>query len=92
MGTTGEYAGAVTAFGRELAGAGIGVVYGGGRVGLMGVLADAALDAGGEARSSLCPEVRARLRNCSRRGPGSNSACTANPSHCSTSPATGARC
>jgi hypothetical protein len=40
------------AFAREvgagLAGRGIGVVYGGGRVGLMGALADGALDAGGE--------------------------------------------
>ena len=36
------------AFGRELAGAGVGIVYGGAHVGLMGVLADAALAAGGE--------------------------------------------
>jgi uncharacterized protein (TIGR00730 family) len=36
------------AFGTALAGAGIGVVYGGGRVGLMGAVADAALEAGGE--------------------------------------------
>jgi len=34
--------------GSGLAGRGIGVVYGGGRVGLMGALADAALAAGGE--------------------------------------------
>ena len=34
--------------GRTLAGRGIGVVFGGGRVGLMGALADAALTAGGE--------------------------------------------
>jgi uncharacterized protein (TIGR00730 family) len=34
--------------GAALAGAGIGLVYGGGRVGLMGALADAALAAGGE--------------------------------------------
>ena len=34
--------------GRELANQGIGVVYGGGNVGLMGACADAALDAGGE--------------------------------------------
>ncbi|HEX2188631.1 MAG TPA: TIGR00730 family Rossman fold protein [Longimicrobiaceae bacterium] len=34
--------------GRLLAGRGIGLVYGGGRVGLMGALADAALEAGGE--------------------------------------------
>lgn len=36
------------ALGRTLAGRGLGVVYGGGRVGLMGALADAALGAGGE--------------------------------------------
>ena len=36
------------AVGRALAGRGIGVVYGGGRLGLMGAVADAALDAGGE--------------------------------------------
>ncbi|MET0248707.1 MAG: TIGR00730 family Rossman fold protein [Sphingobium sp.] len=34
--------------GRALAARGIGVVYGGGRLGLMGAVADAALDAGGE--------------------------------------------
>ncbi len=34
--------------GRALAGRGIGVVYGGGRVGLMGAVADGALEAGGE--------------------------------------------
>ena len=34
--------------GRDLAARGIGVVYGGGRLGLMGALADAALSAGGE--------------------------------------------
>ena len=34
--------------GTELARRGIGVVYGGGRLGLMGAVADAALDAGGE--------------------------------------------
>jgi uncharacterized protein (TIGR00730 family) len=36
------------ALGRELAGRGIGVVYGGGNVGLMGALADATMQAGGE--------------------------------------------
>jgi uncharacterized protein (TIGR00730 family) len=39
---------AATAFGTGLAEAGVGIVYGGGRVGLMGVVADAALAAGGE--------------------------------------------
>ena len=39
---------AAAAFAAELARAGVGIVYGGGHVGLMGVVADAALDAGGE--------------------------------------------
>ncbi len=42
------YADLAHAVGRGLAERGIGVVYGGGRVGLMGTLADAALQAGGE--------------------------------------------
>ncbi|MFP4011912.1 MAG: TIGR00730 family Rossman fold protein, partial [Spirochaetaceae bacterium] len=41
------YREAAAAFGRMLAGEGIDLVYGGGNVGLMGVLADAALGAGG---------------------------------------------
>ena len=43
-----RFAATARAFGTALARAGIGVVYGGGRVGLMGAVADAALDAGGE--------------------------------------------
>src|SRR5215208_2489770 len=42
------YAEAAEGLARLLAGRGIGIVYGGGKVGLMGVLADAGLDAGGE--------------------------------------------
>ena len=42
------YAKAAEALGRTLAQSGITLVYGGGHVGLMGVVADAALDAGGE--------------------------------------------
>ena len=42
------YADAATAMGRELAAQGLGLVYGGGSVGLMGVMADATLEAGGE--------------------------------------------
>jgi uncharacterized protein (TIGR00730 family) len=42
------FAAAVGALGRELAARGIGLVYGGGAVGLMGVVADAVLAAGGE--------------------------------------------
>ncbi|MGE0043109.1 MAG: TIGR00730 family Rossman fold protein [Vicinamibacterales bacterium] len=41
------FAAAARALGGELAGRGIGLVYGGGNVGLMGVVADAALAAGG---------------------------------------------
>ena len=42
------YLNAARAVGHALAARGIGVVYGGGRLGLMGALADAALAAGGE--------------------------------------------
>jgi uncharacterized protein (TIGR00730 family) len=51
---TGSHAGppahraAAAAFAADLAAAGVGIVYGGGHVGLMGVVADAALAAGGE--------------------------------------------
>ena len=43
------YLEAARAFGTEAAGRGLGLVYGGGRVGMMGAVADAALAAGGEA-------------------------------------------
>lgn len=43
-----EFAGAAASLGQLLARRGIGLVYGGGHVGLMGVLADAALAEGGE--------------------------------------------
>jgi len=43
-----EYAALARAFGTELARRGISLVYGGGKVGLMGVLADAALAGGGK--------------------------------------------
>ena len=43
------YREAAAALGRELTRRGVGLVYGGGRVGLMGVLADAVLERGGEA-------------------------------------------
>ena len=49
--STGEdpaYAEAARDLGRLIAGNGLTLVYGGGHVGLMGVVADAALDAGGE--------------------------------------------
>jgi uncharacterized protein (TIGR00730 family) len=47
-GARAEYAAAAAETGRLLAARRLGLVYGGGRVGLMGVLADAALNAGGE--------------------------------------------
>ena len=43
------YAEAARAFAATMAERGIGLVYGGGKVGLMGVLADTMLEAGGEA-------------------------------------------
>ena len=43
------FADAARALGVEMARRGIGLVYGGGRLGLMGIVADAVLDAGGEA-------------------------------------------
>ncbi len=43
-----EYTEAARAMGTALAAGGIGLVYGGGSIGLMGVVADAVLDAGGE--------------------------------------------
>jgi uncharacterized protein (TIGR00730 family) len=48
-GTRPEYRAAAEDLGRELARRNVGLVYGGGKVGLMGVLADAVLKAGGEA-------------------------------------------
>ena len=43
-----NYAGRAAAFGERIAKEGLRLVYGGGNVGLMGIVADAALDAGGE--------------------------------------------
>ncbi|HSI10538.1 MAG TPA: TIGR00730 family Rossman fold protein [Chthoniobacter sp.] len=48
FGASPDYATAAAAFGAACARRGFGIVYGGGSVGLMGVLADAALEAGGE--------------------------------------------
>ena len=48
LGASARYESAVREFGARLAEAGIRTVYGGGRSGLMGALADAALVAGGE--------------------------------------------
>ena len=48
MGRSPSYAEAARAFGREMVSRGIGLVYGGAGVGLMGVLADTVLEGGGE--------------------------------------------
>lgn len=47
-GSSPDYARSAAAFARTVVQAGIGVVYGGGKVGLMGVVADAAMHAGGK--------------------------------------------
>ncbi|TMJ13698.1 MAG: TIGR00730 family Rossman fold protein [Alphaproteobacteria bacterium] len=49
MGTDPAFADTARALGEEMARRGIGLVYGGGKLGLMGVVADAVLGAGGEA-------------------------------------------
>ena len=49
MGTNPRFAEIAGALGAEMADRGIGLVYGGGRLGLMGVVADAVMNAGGEA-------------------------------------------
>jgi len=48
MGASPVYAAAARQFGALLATRGLGLVYGGGNIGLMGVLADAALNGGGQ--------------------------------------------
>jgi uncharacterized protein (TIGR00730 family) len=49
VGADPAFAATARALGEEMAERGIGLVYGGGRLGLMGIVADAALAAGGEA-------------------------------------------
>jgi uncharacterized protein (TIGR00730 family) len=49
VGANPAYAAAARALGTELASRGVGLVYGGGRVGLMGEIADAVMSGGGEA-------------------------------------------
>jgi uncharacterized protein (TIGR00730 family) len=48
-----EYAAAAEQLGRELVRRNIGLVYGGGNVGLMGIIADAVLKAGGEVQGVI---------------------------------------
>lgn len=54
-----RYRTAATELGREMARRGIGLVYGGGRVGLMGLVADACLGAGGHV-TGIIPEFLQR--------------------------------
>ncbi|MFN7962743.1 MAG: TIGR00730 family Rossman fold protein [Thermoanaerobaculia bacterium] len=54
------YAQAAAGFGRLLGEHGLGLVYGGGNVGLMGILADAALAAGSEVVGVIPEHLRAR--------------------------------
>ena len=54
-----EYADAARQMGQALADAGLGLVYGGGRVGLMGVVADTVMQSGGEA-IGVIPEALMR--------------------------------
>ena len=61
-----KYREAAVELGARLAAAGIGLVYGGGRVGLMGLLADAALAGGGE----VVGIIPSRLRNAELAHPG----------------------
>jgi uncharacterized protein (TIGR00730 family) len=53
MGTDPAFAATARALGEEMARRGIGLVYGGGRLGLMGVVADAVIDNGGEAHGVI---------------------------------------
>ena len=55
-----EYRAATEELGTELARRNLGLVYGGGNVGLMGVLADAVLKAGGEAQGVIPENLMAR--------------------------------
>jgi hypothetical protein len=59
-GRRGVYAEAARRLGRTLAGRGIGLVYGGASVGLMGAVADAVLDAGGAEVIGVIPEALVR--------------------------------
>lgn len=59
-GSRSDYRTAAEELGTELARRNIGLVYGGGNVGLMGVLADAVLKAGGEAQGVIPENLMAR--------------------------------
>src|SRR5256885_8850158 len=59
-GTDPVFAEAAAALGRVMAGRGIDLVYGGGHVGLMGVVADAVLQGGGEAHGVITAALEAK--------------------------------
>ena len=61
-GTDPAFAEAARTLGRSLGEAGIGLVYGGGNVGLMGIVARAALDAGGHVTGIIPDFLKARER------------------------------
>lgn len=60
QGTDPAYARAAAWLGRTLAGRGTRLVYGGGHVGLMGAVADAVLEHGGEAHGVITQSLRAK--------------------------------
>ena len=60
LGNRAEYRAAAAELGTELARRNLGLVFGGGKVGLMGVLADAVLKAGGEAVGVIPEHLMAR--------------------------------
>jgi uncharacterized protein (TIGR00730 family) len=59
-GARAEYQAGAEAFAARLAEAGVGIVYGGGRAGLMGAIADAALARGGHVTGIIPEQLRAR--------------------------------
>lgn len=59
-GTSPSFGRAASSLGRVLAERGIGLVYGGGHVGLMGAVADAVLEHGGEAHGVITESLRAK--------------------------------
>ena len=59
-GASPSYRAAAVALGTELAARGIGIVYGGGNVGLMGAVADGALSAGGEVHGVITEALRVK--------------------------------
>ena len=66
LGSRPEFAAAAADLGRVLAEAGVGIVYGGSSVGLMGILADAAMAAGGEV-IGVIPQVLVDAEVAARR-------------------------